>query len=323
MLVCVRDAGEAAQAAACGADLVEADLTQAASVRAVHPGPLRVVGDAGQRMPALLASATAVHAEEVCLALDPTTAMPARDALPLIVARMSAGPDAAAAIAHLRGRAQAVMIDAGPARRLLDRAGIEQLDEIAGACRANELAFGFGGGLEAPDVARLLLLEPDVLGFDIAVRVGHDPNGALDPRALDAIRSLIPRAEGPAAGTTAQLEPSVVDRIFVRDFVIPLSIGAYKSEHGARQRVRFGVDVEVRRDPAPPRDMRDVFSYDVIIETIRVFAARPHVVFVEALAEEVAAALLDHAPVQSATVTVEKLDVIDGVVGIQIHRRRG
>ena len=68
--------------------------------------------------------------------------------------------------------------------------------------------------------------------------------------------------------------------------------------------------------------MRDVFSYDVIIETIRVLSRRPHVTFVETLAEEVAAALLGHPDLVAVLVKVEKLDVIDGAVGIEISRRR-
>ena len=68
--------------------------------------------------------------------------------------------------------------------------------------------------------------------------------------------------------------------------------------------------------------MRDVFSYDVIIETVRVLAQRPHVTFVETLAEEIAAALLAHAGLTAVTVKVEKLDVIEGSVGIEITRKR-
>ncbi|MCX8254769.1 MAG: dihydroneopterin aldolase, partial [Beijerinckiaceae bacterium] len=112
------------------------------------------------------------------------------------------------------------------------------------------------------------------------------------------------------------------DRIFVRDLVVPLAIGAYQAEHGARQRVRFCVEADVERAPVAPHDMRDVFSYDVIIETIRVLAQRPHVTFVETLAEEVAASLIAHPALAAVTVKVEKLDVIEGSVGIEITRRR-
>ena len=57
-------------------------------------------------------------------------------------------------------------------------------------------------------------------------------------------------------------------------------------------------------------------------KTIRVLAGRKHVTFVETLAEEVAAALLAQPVVVATTILVEKLDVIDGEVGIEIYRRR-
>ena len=159
------------------------------------------------------------------------------------------------------------------------------------------------------------------LGFDIAVRRDHRADGPLDRQALDAIRALIPRKGRPAPGPRARAD-TVIDRIFVRDFAISLAIGAYQAEHGKRQRVRFSVEADVARKPEPPHDMRDVFSYDVIIETIRVLSQRPHVTFVETLAEDVATALLGHADLMAVTVKVEKLDVIDGSVGIEITRRR-
>ena len=267
-------------------------------------------------------SSAALPADEIAISFDPDASDDVRRRYPgtAIIARLAMSPDLPGVVRHLGDRADAVILDTEPAR-LLDQATIAELDGFAETCRARNLPFGFQGGLEAPDVARLLLLEPNVLGFDAAVRLGHDPKSALDPGALRVIRSLIPRETEPAS-TKLPASQTGFDRVFVRDFVIPLSIGAYKAEQDARQRVRFSVEVEVERGPAAPRDMSDVFSYDIIIETIRVRTARAHVVFVEALAEDVAAALLEHAAVRSATVKVEKLDVVDGAVGIEIRRRR-
>ena len=114
----------------------------------------------------------------------------------------------------------------------------------------------------------------------------------------------------------------VLDQLFVRDLVLPLSIGAYHAERDARQRVRFSVEADVSREAASPRDMRDIVSYDIIVETIRMLAGRPHVAFVETLAEEIAATLLAQPRLVAVTVTVEKLDVVEGSVGIRIVRRK-
>ena len=68
--------------------------------------------------------------------------------------------------------------------------------------------------------------------------------------------------------------------------------------------------------------MRSIFSYDVILDAIRLVVGRGHVDFVETLAEEVASVLLQHARVRSIRVSIRKLGVIEGEVGIEIQRDR-
>jgi FolB domain-containing protein len=332
MLVGVRDTEEAAIAAAAGVDGVEwevpaglpPDLAVARAIRMQFPGALRLRFPDLSITPAIVTAAADTRADEIALSLDVMPPMPVVDTeLPpnlTAVAVVTATVDMLEAIQRVRDRVGAIMLDAGTGARLIDKGGIADLDAFASACRAASLPFGLAGSLEAPDVARLLLLRPDVLAFDIAVRRNHDPAGPLDPAALDAIRALIPREDATAAHP-ARARPTVTDRIFVRDFVVLLSIGAYQAEHGAKQRVRFSIDADIRREARLPHDMRDVFSYDVMIETIRVLSRRSHVTFVETLAEEIAAALLGHRELVSVTVKVEKLDVIDGAVGLEITRR--
>ncbi len=332
LLVRVADAGEAAVAAAAGFDIVELrldhlhdpDLAVARAVRLACPAMLRLSLDGLAFAVDAVEAALSVGADELAMTIDASpSSIPVVDAERpsklTAVARLAVAPDTAEALQRVRHRVERVMIESGRATRLFDRAGIAQLAALADACRSSSLPFGFSGGLEAPDIARLLLLRPDVLGFDTAVRSNHRADGKLLPHLLDAIRALIPRegvTEAEPGGTT------VHDTIFVRDFVVALSIGAYQAEERARQRVRFSVEAQVARRAGPPRDMRDVFSYDVILETIRVLAERGHVAFVETLAEDVAASLLAHSDLEMVTVKVEKLDVIEGAVGIAIARHR-
>jgi dihydroneopterin aldolase len=110
--------------------------------------------------------------------------------------------------------------------------------------------------------------------------------------------------------------------VFVRDFVVLAEIGAYDFERGVRQRVVFEVEALVRRAGAHSDDMRSIFSYDVILDAIRLVVGRGHVDFVETLAEEVAAIVLRHPRVRSLRVNVQKLDVIEGAVGVEIRRER-
>ena len=68
--------------------------------------------------------------------------------------------------------------------------------------------------------------------------------------------------------------------------------------------------------------MRSIFSYDIILDAIRLVVDRGHVDFIETLAEEVATIVLGHPRVQSVRVNVQKLDVINGSVGVEIRRER-
>ena len=224
------------------------------------------------------------------------------------------------------GFAGAILDIADTGGRLLDHADPATLARFVELCRGRGLAGGFAGNLEAPDVPRLLAIRPHVLGFRRALCQGHDRRGPLDPEAAAAIRRLIPPHEQEAGRAVA--DPSTrLDRVFARDFVLEMSIGAYRHERGRPQRVRFDVVAEVpppamRKPSGSGDDIGNVFSYDVILDTIRALAENRHFNLVETLAEEIAARLLEHGPVAAVTVRVEKLDVAAAVVGVEILRRK-
>jgi dihydroneopterin aldolase len=221
--------------------------------------------------------------------------------------------------------------------RLLDHMSVAALGGFVDACRQHGLMGGLAGSLEAPDVPRLLLLAPDVLGFRGALCGNHDRTGDIDPAAVDVIRALIPedpRAVRPHAAAAkvdyrllaargyAVKDDAATDRILVRDFVLPIRIGAYQHEREKTQNVRFNVDVGIVRAPHVAQDMRDVFSYDVILDGIRMIVAQEHIALIETLAERIAALILAQPRVVSVTLTIEKLDVGPGAVGVEIVRKR-
>jgi dihydroneopterin aldolase len=222
--------------------------------------------------------------------------------------------------------------------RLLDHMSVAALGGFIDACRQHGLMGGLAGSLEAPDVPRLLLPAPDVLGFRGALCGGHDRAGHIDAAAVEVIRALIPadpRAVRPHAAAVAKVDYRLLaargyaikddvatDRILVRDFVLPIRIGAYQHEREKAQNVRFNVDVGIIRAPHVAQDMRDVFSYDVILDGIRMIVAQEHIALIETLAERVAALILAQQRVVSVTLTIEKLDVGPGAVGVEIVRKR-
>ena len=222
--------------------------------------------------------------------------------------------------------------------RLLDHMNVASLGGFVDACRRHGLMGGLAGSLEAPDVPRLLLLAPDVLGFRGALCRDQDRSERIDPAAVEVIRALIPvdpRAARPLGEDVPKVDYRLLaargyvvkddvatDRILVRDFVTPIRIGAYKHERTKTQNVRFNVEVEIVRLPHVAQDMRDVFSYDVILDGIRMIAAQEHVALIETLAERIAALILAQHRVVSVTVAVEKLDLGPGTVGVEIVRKR-
>jgi FolB domain-containing protein len=221
--------------------------------------------------------------------------------------------------------------------RLIDYVDIAGLKTFVDLCHDAGLMAGLAGSLEPPDIARLLPLGPNILGFRGALCTGHKRTQRINPAAVKLVRDLIPRESGhgcaeeegkvdwrllSARGYSRDAEQKDTDRIFVRDFVLPIAIGAYDFERDRTQRVRFNVDVDVRRASHHAEDMRDVFSYDLIIDAIRIILSRGHVDLVETLSERISDALLAHPRVDRVHIKIEKLDVVEASVGIEITRER-
>ncbi len=224
------------------------------------------------------------------------------------------------------------------AGRLLDHMDVGALVEFVDRCRALGLISGLAGSLEAPDVPRLLPLQPNYLGFRGSLCHGRSRSASIDAASVRMIRDLIPR-EG--EGGTAASESSVdwrfvlarahaapneraveTDRVFVHDLIIPCSIGAYDFERGLKQNVRFNIDVDVKRLQRHSDDMRDIFSYDLVVDAIKIILGRGHLELIETLARDIADSVLGHPQVVRVCVRVEKLDVICGMVGVEIKRER-
>ena len=231
----------------------------------------------------------------------------------------------------------AVMVDTArkDGKRLLDHMAMTGIGAFVAGAKALGLRVGLAGSLEAPDVPRLLAFAPDFLGFRGAL-CAAGRTGVLDAGAMAQIRGLIPEeaagrrsagvdyrllaARGYAPGS---IDPALgTDRIFVRDFVLPVEIGAYSFEHGHTQKVRFDVSVDVLRVTDRPEDMRHVFSYDIIMDGIRAIVAHGHVDLSETLAERVAQMVLESPRVTRAVVQVEKLELGPGGVGVRIERKQ-
>ncbi len=114
-----------------------------------------------------------------------------------------------------------------------------------------------------------------------------------------------------------------VRHVFVRDLVLACSIGVYRYERDATQKVRINLDLAVPEDGADLNDdIARVVSYEDVVDRVRATAARRHINLVETLAEEIATVCLEDGRVSTVRVRVEKLDVFPDAasVGVEIER---
>ena len=121
--------------------------------------------------------------------------------------------------------------------------------------------------------------------------------------------------------------------VFLRDMVLPASIGVYPHEHDQKQRIRINVDLGVSEAPAAagmsrPAVGRDelgrVVDYEQVARSVREVVAAGHVQLVETLAERLAETCLTDDRVEVVRIRVEKLDVFADLasVGVEIERHR-
>lgn len=114
------------------------------------------------------------------------------------------------------------------------------------------------------------------------------------------------------------------DRIHLRDYVVSVEIGAFRSERGHDQRLRFDLTVDLAQPTQGADDRVDaILSYDVLTGAVTRALADRRYDLLETLAEKIAAEVLSHPGAGRVAVTVEKLDRIPGALGVSIERRAG
>lgn len=113
-------------------------------------------------------------------------------------------------------------------------------------------------------------------------------------------------------------------RIFVRDLVLPCSIGIYDHEREGLQRVRVNALVLLDREAGS--DIRNVYNYEDIVEGVRALAGAGHIELVEVMAARILDLCFADSRVESAWVSVEKLEAYaetESVGTILERHRRG
>jgi 7,8-dihydroneopterin aldolase/epimerase/oxygenase len=113
--------------------------------------------------------------------------------------------------------------------------------------------------------------------------------------------------------------------VFIRDMVLPASIGIYPHEQSAVQRIRINVDLgvpEAEGTGVGRDELNRVVNYERVAQTVRQIVGAGHVMLVETLAERIAEACLADRRVEFARIRIEKLDVFADAAsaGVEIER---
>jgi dihydroneopterin aldolase len=113
-------------------------------------------------------------------------------------------------------------------------------------------------------------------------------------------------------------------RVFVRDLVVPCSIGIYPREKGLRRRVRVNAELAIDGPISGSDEFAEVVNYETIVAGIKAITEAGHINLVETLADRVARLCLEDRRVASVRVVIEKLDVYPETesVGVLVERKR-
>ena len=110
-------------------------------------------------------------------------------------------------------------------------------------------------------------------------------------------------------------------RLFLRNHVVDVRIGAHDFEQHAPQRIVFNVELFVPLSASTPtRDhLSEVVDYDYVRQVIATRVAQGHIVLQETLCDDLMAELIAHPGVQAVRLSSCKPDVYPDCEGVGVE----
>ena len=104
-----------------------------------------------------------------------------------------------------------------------------------------------------------------------------------------------------------------VTTLFLEDIVRSVDIGVHDYEIGNPQRVRFDIYVLISGVEDPENDIiEDVLNYEYLLNSLEKVLLKHRFSLLESLANNLLDSILKPESVESATVVITKLDVLEG-----------
>jgi 7,8-dihydroneopterin aldolase/epimerase/oxygenase len=113
-------------------------------------------------------------------------------------------------------------------------------------------------------------------------------------------------------------------KLFLKNHVLDVRIGAHDFEQGVTQRLFFNIELWVPYALSTPNQdaLHEVVDYDFVRETIAQRVAQGHITLQETLCDELTASLLTHPGVWAVRLSTAKPDVYPDceAVGVEVFR---
>ena len=122
-----------------------------------------------------------------------------------------------------------------------------------------------------------------------------------------------------------KLNFSYKKKIIVRDLLLNIVIGYYRSEKIKKQNVKFNIELDYTdQNNHNDKDIKSIIDYGRIVKTIKNLTKNKHYNFLENLAEDIFDELFKDNRINKIKTKIEKLDAIKETasVGIEITKKR-
>lgn len=110
-------------------------------------------------------------------------------------------------------------------------------------------------------------------------------------------------------------------KLFLRDHIVDMAIGAHDFEKGRLQRVIFNVELFVPYESSTPQtdQLAEVVDYDFVREVIHQRVQAGHIQLQETLCDDLATRLLAHPQVLAVRLSTCKPDVYPDCAGVGVE----
>ena len=114
-----------------------------------------------------------------------------------------------------------------------------------------------------------------------------------------------------------------MDQIYIKDYICNAEIGVFESEYGRKQRLRFNIILSLDYKNLNVSDnLEDVVSYEIIVNAINRHLSEKRLNLLETLAKKISHSCLEVEQVKKIEIHIEKLDKIDGSLGVRLIREK-